>query len=332
MSTRLVVLCSHLRSGPIVQIGQQRPAQVTGDGPSPETIRPSTGAVPDTESGTSAGVILVAQLEKERAAWRAKLCDEARLLQQDPLFQYDPVIDQEQFRRDGVVVLPGVYTETATERLTRACQSIQRLNDLWVNKDWLDPLTVAGWAAAGLRPPSALASPELRQRLTGGTQLGARDSSSSPGLFDGSDFKGLQEDKRAPYLQGFCPEAFACGYDAMLLNAYTHPQMLALQRQMLGADLRFDHWYASLTPLDRPPVAAVHDELRLLFPLSSVVHTDQRLGRLPVQFGVQSESRLHWRRLAHARVLGGRSRPYNQNSTAWGGPQPYISARIPNGR
>ena len=30
----------------------------------------------------------------------------------------------------------------------------------------------------------------------------------SPGLFDGSDFKGLQEDRRAPFLQGFCPEAF----------------------------------------------------------------------------------------------------------------------------
>ena len=231
---RVEVLQSHLR-----------PVRTPSE---PDVHITSVPAGTDSAHTTSPdiGVELISHLEKERAAWRARICEEARQLQQEPLFQYDPVIDQEQFRRDGVLVLPGVYTPAATQRLTLACQRIQRLNDQWVNKDWLDPVTVAGWKAAGLRPPTRLAPSELRGSMTGGTQLGARDSSSSPGLFDGSDFKGLQEHKRAPYLQGYCPEAFACGYDAMLLNAYTHPQMLALQRQMLGADLRFDHWYESI--------------------------------------------------------------------------------------
>lgn len=230
---RVSVVQCHLR--PVGVLSE--PPQVTG--------ADSAHSAPCTTSPE--GVELIRHtLENERAAWRARICEEAHRLQQEPLFQYDPVIDQEQFRRDGILVLPAVYTELAATRLTHACQRIQRLNDKWVNKDWLDPLAVAGWVAAGLRPPTRLASAELRETMTGGTQLGARDSSSSPGLFDGSDFKGLQEDKRAPYLQGYCPEAFACGYDAMMLNAYTHPQMLALQRQMLGADLRFDHWYGSI--------------------------------------------------------------------------------------
>eukprot|EP01052_Picozoa_sp_SAG31_P040667 SAG31_NODE_5945_length_2246_cov_3.237075_2_plen_402_part_00 len=176
-----------------------------------------------------------------RAAFRRRICAKARRLQQDPLFRYDPVVDQAALQRDGVIVLPGIFTESATERLIVACKNVQNYNDEWVNKDWLEPSLQSAWAAAGLRPPSSLASPELRAALTGGTQLGSRDSTNLPGIFDGSDFIGLQDDKRVPFLQGFCPEAFACGYDAMLLNAYTHPQMLALQRQMLGPELRFDH-------------------------------------------------------------------------------------------
>jgi hypothetical protein len=187
------------------------------------------------------GAALVARLEAERVEWRLRICHEARVLQQDPLFRYEPVLDQEAFRRDGVWVLPGIYTEAATARLLEACKRIQRCNDEWVNHDWLAPPMRAAWTAAGLRPPSALAPSKMRESLTGGTQKGARDSSTKPGLFDGSDFIGLQEDRRAPHMQGFCPEAFACGYDPMLLNAFTHPQMLALQRQMLGSELRFDH-------------------------------------------------------------------------------------------
>jgi hypothetical protein len=221
---RLGVLWSQLAAG---SLGRHRDAE---------------SEAAESQAAEAAALALVTRLEDERATFRRRVCDEARELQREPLFTHDPVIDQEQFQRDGVIVLEGIYTEAATRRLTEACKSIQKCNDAWVNKDWLEsPLMLAAWRAAGLRPPTALGSPELRAQMTGGTQLGARDSSSSPGLFDGSDFRGLQADARAPFLQGFCPEAFACGYDPMLLNAYTHPQMLALQRQMLGPDLRFDH-------------------------------------------------------------------------------------------
>eukprot|EP01051_Picozoa_sp_SAG22_P001168 SAG22_NODE_43_length_25304_cov_5.394644_20_plen_843_part_00 len=203
----------------------------------------AAGAMETQGSDAAAGQQLVVRLEADRAAWRHQLCAEAARLQSEPLFRCDPVLDKEAFRRDGVWVLPGICTEAAAARLTEACKNIQRFSDQWVNKDWLAPPMPAAWAAAGLRAPAHLASPQLRARLTGGTQLGARDGSARPGLFDGSDFNGLQDNRRAPFLQGFCPEAFAVGYDAMFLNAFTHPQMLALQRQMLGGspDIRLDH-------------------------------------------------------------------------------------------
>ena len=62
------------------------------------------------------------------------------------------------------------------------------------------------------------------------------DSQDSDGLFPGSSFVGLRDDKRAPFLHGFCPESFVAGYSAFMLCVLTHPQMVNLQRQMLGSD------------------------------------------------------------------------------------------------
>ena len=189
-------------------------------------------------------------LDTQRRHWRRQICCEARRLQLEPIFRYDPVLDENVFRCDGVWVLPGVFTEAATSRLIQACENIQRYNDAWVNCDWRAPSRLTAWAAAGLRPPSqGLAPAAVRAAMTGGTQLGARDSkdgtsvynSAHTSIFEGSDFVGLRTDKRAPFLHGFCPESFVPGYDPFMLNVLTHPQMLALQTQMLGSDIRLDH-------------------------------------------------------------------------------------------
>ena len=182
----------------------------------------------------------VAALEQWRAARRLELCREARALQAQPIFRHDPVLDVEAFERDGVWVLPGIFTEQATVRLVEACKEIQRHNDAWVSHDWLG--CADEWAAAGLTPPLERPSPERMEHFLGGTQLGTRDSQDSDGLFPGSSFVGLRDDKRAPFLHGFCPESFVAGYSAFMLCVLTHPQMVNLQRQMLGSDdVRVDH-------------------------------------------------------------------------------------------
>ena len=61
------------------------------------TAAAAAGAAPEQDEGAA----LVARLEAERAAWRQRICDEARALQREPLFRHEPVLDQEAFRRDA---------------------------------------------------------------------------------------------------------------------------------------------------------------------------------------------------------------------------------------
>jgi hypothetical protein len=42
-------------------------------------------------------------------------------------------------------------------------------------------------------------------------------------------------------MKGYQPESFVAGYEPYIMFAYTHPQMMAVHKLMLGPEVRHDH-------------------------------------------------------------------------------------------
>ena len=144
-------------------------------------------------------------------------------------------VDRAAFLRDGVLVLPGVMSNPAA--LAEALRQAQEWNDAVVKHapSWPEVIDWAGLGAEG--PPPQPLTPEEIETAVGNSQKvpGASQQPSEIGLATGAHYL-----RRHSVLSEYFPP----GHHKTIMNWLTHPQMLSLQRQLLGttADrLYFDH-------------------------------------------------------------------------------------------
>ena len=174
-----------------------------------------------------------------------------------PILDWAKVMEQlcmESFLRDGVLVLKGVFTRDATARLRASCEHVQQQNDRWLEHDWHEPTQ---WARIGLKPPTApRLTEEEKEAARGGCQLlngsglgeifRSVEANNPAAVARGTHFgSGVLRDTRSirwPKGLGIFPEHCPILHDDWLLEAMTHPQMIALHQALLGsAEVRFDH-------------------------------------------------------------------------------------------
>ncbi len=149
----------------------------------------------------------------------------------EPLFHLDRLaavdVSEATFLRDGVLVLPGVLNDRATARLTAAMRETQELNDAFVKSDW----RWIPWSDIGAdcTPPAVLSSEQQAAALGNSQAIAVGAPGSETGV---------------PLLRrcSIIPEYFPVGHHPELMSTLTHPDMLALHRELLGNKIvRFDH-------------------------------------------------------------------------------------------
>lgn len=187
--------------------------------------------------------------------------------------------NEEAFLRDGVQVFQEVFTDDALREIIAATARVQALNDEWLVHDWHEatqwaPLALKPPTVPPLTPgEKALALGKGQMALDGGRGRlsrifrsveentrgdvpppARRDSAAAinPKGKDGVSPtnpaphlpRGPWRDERSwrwPLQRGFMPEHCAMAVDPYFRDLVTHPQMIALHRMMLGAQIRFDH-------------------------------------------------------------------------------------------
>eukprot|EP01048_Picozoa_sp_COSAG05_P005937 COSAG05_NODE_367_length_10739_cov_10.311842_5_plen_372_part_00 len=125
------------------------------------------------------------------------------------------------FERDGYLVLPGVMTASATRRWVQSLQRTQELNDRLLRLDWASEID---WPALGWErgePPEGLTG-QMIARATGGAQRLAPQTTDNGLLL----------------LRQMCvlPEYFPPAHDGHMMRCLFHPEILDLQRRLLGAN------------------------------------------------------------------------------------------------
>lgn len=131
---------------------------------------------------------------------------------------------------DGYYCWDGLLTPAGTAAVKAACRRVQQLqDDEWVDARW----NSVDWQSLGLEPPERYLSEDERAAIRGGNQLGG----APPGVPAISH----QLPKRVPILDGYPPESFPAGYDGGMMGLLTHPQMLELNKLMLGPRPLYDH-------------------------------------------------------------------------------------------
>ena len=149
----------------------------------------------------------------------------------EPIFDMKKVqqqFDRVAFERDGYVAWEGIMTSEAQVKWTAALQRCQELNDRLVMADWRTKLD---WSALGVlphqrsHPPTTTLTQEERQRALGSGQF-------IPQSTDETGVRTLRQN-------GVLPEYCCFAHVAYLAFVLTHPQMLALQRLVLGSEPYF---------------------------------------------------------------------------------------------
>jgi hypothetical protein len=194
-------------------------------------LAPAATTGPDREAAWAAAAAQFstqdAPVHWSRSDWDAMAERQAS----EPLFRQDRLaavdVSEAAFLRDGVLVLPGVLTERATVRLTVAMQETQELNDAFVQSDW----RWIPWPDIGAEsmPPAVLSADQQAAALGNSQAIGKGGPGSETGV---------------PLLRRFSiiPEYFPVGHHPELMSTLTHPDMLALNCELLGGtDMRFDH-------------------------------------------------------------------------------------------
>ena len=200
---------------------------------SADSPRRPAAAVPAAE-----GAVMVPHTA---AAAAAAAVDPAELrLPSDGLFRpgWERAFDGSAWERDGVLVLPGVLTDTARELWLASLQRLQRISDTIVcETPWAD---CRAWAPLGLVPTRPPLSSADKARLCGGCEISGPDGGFFPPGYEDLPF---EQKLRAPVQcgegvqwQGFFPAEFPLAYDGFAMHvACHHPQFLALQRRLLTA-------------------------------------------------------------------------------------------------
>jgi hypothetical protein len=141
----------------------------------------------------------------------------------------DQQFDRDAFLRDGVVIFQGVMTEDGRRRWTAAAREAQALNDRLIHAA---PAWATGidWEALGRAdgpPERTLTADEIEAAV--GTSQSIAQADDTAGV-------------RTLRQNSVIAEYFPAGHVPELMRILLHPQMLALQRRLLGCeDVRFDH-------------------------------------------------------------------------------------------
>jgi hypothetical protein len=123
---------------------------------------------------------------------------------------------REQLDCDGYYCWDGILTPAGIQLVSSACRRVQQLQD----DQWLDaPWSSVDWESLGVKPPGR-----------GGSQLGGTPHGAAVGH---------QMSKRV--LDSYPPESFPAGYDGGMMGLLTHPQMIELNKMMLGPRPLYDH-------------------------------------------------------------------------------------------
>ena len=167
-----------------------------------------------------------------------------RRQQQEDLFDMRKIeaqFDRQRWESEGVLVLRGVMTERAAQRLTAACIEAQRLTDDFLRAEaehgaWSEGID---WGAFGRRPPT--------QRLDRGSLEAAMGQSQMVPHADGSWPRGTSDGQatgaRDLRQHSLLAEYFPAGHVDYLMELLFHPQMVALQRRLLRLDAEEEELY-----------------------------------------------------------------------------------------
>lgn len=157
-----------------------------------------------------------------------------------PLFRSDTAVSDEQRAQmdsDGHLVLPGLLTDDAVDRLIASLSRIHTLRELEASRE-------------DLKAPRAEIEAIHRKY---------RELTDSQGL-SVEEANARREEEVAvirdqhPDLKKHGVGAVAMEYDDFLESCVGHPQMLGLAREVLGSDIRFDHMVALNRPGATPPM------------------------------------------------------------------------------
>jgi hypothetical protein len=180
--------------------------------------------------------------------------------------------DLDTFLVEGRWYWKGVMLPWVRRSWTAALKRVQQYQDEMVLSDWSvhgweqpspedKQLMLCGSGSTGrpsfdaFRPsPDTELGMEREQRLREIRSLQQQNLRDGVGDERGTDarvrqlFQGIRK-PRLPLNPGSWPEHFCVGSDAFLMSVFTHPDLLALHRMMLGEEIRFDH----TTLLNRTP-------------------------------------------------------------------------------
>jgi hypothetical protein len=154
-----------------------------------------------------------------------------------PLFRHESVrvTDEQraQMDSDGHLVLPGLLTPDAVDRLIASLSRIHALREMERQSPG-----VAEMEAVHRR----FNAKQERGELTGELNQRARQTA----------LEAIRE--QHPRLRRHGVGATAMEHDVFLESCVGHPQMLELARSVLGEDIRFDHMVALNRPGGNPPM------------------------------------------------------------------------------
>ena len=183
---------------------------------------------PSDLAGPQAGGALFAQAHSStRTPWEWEAEDWARLeRQRQPIFDEAAIsqLDREAFLRDGVLVLDGAMTAHGRREWTAALQAGQRTRDAFIRCDWR---AAVDWQSLYRAPPTAQPSAAQIAASSGCMQSPPGDESCGTITLKN---------------HGLFVDHFSAGHLPFLMDVLTHPQMLQLQRTLLGCShVLLDH-------------------------------------------------------------------------------------------
>jgi hypothetical protein len=171
--------------------------------------------VPDAAAAAAAATTATTPFDWLPEDWqrleqqRRPIFDEARLAQ----------IDRGQFLEDGFVLLDSIMTAHGRHEWTAALQRGQRTRDAMIREDWRASID---WAALfRASPPTVRPTAEQIAASEGCMQEPPGDESCGTTTLKNN---------------GIFVDHFSAGHLPFLMDVLTHPQMLQLQRLLLGSE------------------------------------------------------------------------------------------------
>ena len=178
-------------------------------------------ASPDSPAPASAHHATVTPWDWQPQDWARLEAERRPIFREERLAQ----IDRKQFLEDGYALLDDFMTPYSRREWTAALQQGQRTRDAMIREDWRESID---WAALSrLSPPTA--------RPTAAQVAEAEGCMQEPPGDESCGTKTLKNN-------GLFVDHFSAVHLPFLMDVLTHPQMLQLQRSLLGSpNVLLDH-------------------------------------------------------------------------------------------